>query len=51
MKKLKEIFSNIAFIFETIWALLVIVFGFPFYKKTLKEIWIAINEHKDENKY
>ena len=48
MKKIKEFFSNIAFAFETIWAIIILIFGFPFYKKTLKEIWKAIIEHKDE---
>lgn len=47
MKKLKEFLGNIVFIFETIWAIIILIFGFPFYKKTLKEIWKAINEHKE----
>lgn len=48
MKKLKDCFESIVDIFEGIFLLFILVFGFPFYKKSLKEMWKAINEHKDE---
>lgn len=48
MKKLKDFFESITDIFERILLLFILVFGFPFYKKSLKEMWKAINEHKDE---
>lgn len=48
MKKLKDFFESITDIFEGILLLFILVFGFPFYKKSLKEMWKAINEHKDE---
>lgn len=46
MEKIKDFFEEIITLFEFIFVLLLLILGFPFYKKTLKEIWKAINEHK-----
>lgn len=45
MKKLKELFESIVDIFEGIFLLFILVFGYPFYKKSLKEMWKLIIEH------
>lgn len=53
MKKFKEFFSDISFIFETIWAIIILVFEYPLYRKSLKEMWKSITEHLniDKDKY
>lgn len=51
MKKLKELFESIVDIFEGILLLFILVFGYPFYKKSLKEMWKSIIEHKDKDEY
>ncbi len=53
MKKLKDFFESIVDIFEGILLLIILVFGYPFYKKSLKEMWKSITEHlnRDKDKY
>lgn len=51
MKKIKDFFKSIIEIFEGFLLIIILVFGYPFYKKTLKEIWKAIIEHKDGDEY
>lgn len=45
MKKLKDFFESIVDIFDGILLLFILVFGYPFYKKSLKEMWKLIIEH------
>lgn len=45
MKKIKEIFETIVDIFEGFYLIIILVFGYPFYKKSLKEMWKLIIEH------
>ena len=52
MKKLKDYFVNIFSIFETMFILIILIFGYPFYRKSLKEIWEMIKKVREErNKY
>lgn len=51
MKKLKEFFESIIEIFEGFILIIILVFGYPFYKKPLKEMWKAITEHRDKDEY
>ncbi len=51
MKKLKNFFESIIDIFEGLFLLIILIFGYPFYKKSLKEMLKTIKEHKDKNKY
>lgn len=51
MKRIKEIFKSTVDIFEGFILIIILVFGYPFYKKSLKEMWKAIIEHKDKDEY
>lgn len=52
MKKLKDFFVNIFSIFETMFILIILIFGYPFYRKSLKKIWGMIKKAREEkNKY
>lgn len=48
MEKIKDFFESIFSAFEFIFVLIILIIGYPFYKKTLKEIWKAIVEHKQD---
>lgn len=48
MKKLKDFFVNIFGFFETIFILIILIFGYPFYRKSLKEIWGMIKKSQEE---
>ena len=45
MKRIKEIFKSTVDIFEGFILIIILVFGYPFYKKSLKEMWKLIIEH------
>lgn len=45
MNKIKEFFKDIIFDVELVFFLFIIIFGYPFYKKSLKEAWEIILKH------
>lgn len=49
MKKLKDFFGSIVDIFEGLFLLSILIFGYPFYKKPFKEMIKSMREHKDEH--
>jgi hypothetical protein len=46
MDKIKNFFENVISAFEFVFVILLLIFGYPFYKKTLKEIWELIINHE-----
>lgn len=50
-KKLKIFFESVCSVIEFIFVLFLLIFGFPFYRKTVKEIWEEMKAHKDNNRY
>lgn len=46
MDKIKNFFKNVISTFEFVFVILLLIFGYPFYKKTLKEIWELIINHE-----
>ena len=46
MDKIKNFSENVISVFEFIFVILLLIFGYPFYKKTLKEIWELIIKHE-----
>lgn len=46
MEKIKDFFESIFTAFEFVLVVLLLIFGYPFYKKTLKEIWEMIINHE-----
>lgn len=46
MDKIKNFFENVISVFEFVFVILLLIFGDPFYKKTLKEIWELIIKHE-----
>lgn len=46
MDKIKNLFENVISAFEFVFVILLLIFGYPFYKKTLKEIWKLIINHE-----
>ena len=51
MKKLKNFFGSIVDIFEGLFLLSILIFGYPFYQKPVKEMIKSMKDHKDNNKY
>jgi len=51
MKRIKEFFESIIEIFEGFILIIILIFGYPFYKKSLKEMLKSIIEHKDKDEY
>ena len=49
MGKIKIFFENVISAFEFVFVILLLIFGYPFYKKTLKEIWELIIKHEQYN--
>ncbi len=50
MKKIKEFFESIIEIFEGLILIIILVFGYPFYKKPLKEMWKSFIEHRNKDR-
>ena len=46
MDKIKNFFENVISAFEFVFVILLLIFGYPFYKKTYKEIWKLIINHE-----
>lgn len=46
MDKIKNFFENVISAFEFVFVILLLIFGYPFYKKTLEEIWKLIINHE-----
>ena len=46
MDKIKNFFENVISAFEFVFVILLVIFGYTFYKKTLKEIWELIINHE-----
>lgn len=42
MDKIKDLFEDVISFLEFVFIILLLIFGYPFYKKTLKEIWELI---------
>lgn len=51
MKKIKDFFKNIIEIFEGFILIIILMLGYPFYKKTLKEMWKSIIKHLNKDEY
>lgn len=46
MDKIKDLFEDVISFLEFVFIILLLIFGYPFCKKTLKEIWELIIKHE-----
>lgn len=46
MDKIKDLFEDVISFLEFVFIILLLIFGYPFYKKKLKEIWELIINHE-----
>lgn len=46
MDKIRDLFEDVISFLEFVFIILLLIFGYPFFKKTLKEIWELIINHE-----